>query len=159
MSFVVHFVPADAPVAPESTATADEPVELTDAELAGWDDVHRAVLAVLPADDYDLDATPFSRQMAQRDTGLQVSWQHGEYQASLPFWSANATSGAFDALVGVTEAIEAASGLVGVDEISGGRFLDHQQVADSFAAMAEGFEEAMEQQTLLGRLRSLFHRG
>jgi hypothetical protein len=48
---------------------------------------------------------------------------------------------------------------VGVDEISEARFLDHrEQVQDTFAMMAAGFEQAMERQTVLGWLRSKFKR-
>lgn len=160
MSFAVHFLPAGTNTLPEVVAGDDEPVELTTDEVARWELVRTALTEVLPAAEYELDDTPFSRQVAERASGLLVSWQHDDYQASLPFWSANARSGAFDTLVRVTAAIEEVTGLVGLDEISGGRFLDHHdQLAGSFAAVAAGFEEAMEQQTLLGRLRSLFHRG
>ncbi|MCW3158489.1 hypothetical protein [Micropruina sonneratiae] len=163
MSFAVHFLPAGTSTLPDDPGQGDQdqdPDELAAEEVGLWDRVQPALLEVLPADEYVLDATPFARQVAHRPSGLLVSWQHDDYQASLPFWSTNADSGAFDTLVRVTLSIEETTGLVGLDEITGGRFLDHHaELASSFAAVAEGFEEAMEQQTLLGRLRSMFHRG
>ena len=49
--------------------------------------------------------------------------------------------------------------MVGVDEISHARFLDHREdVKASIEAIADGFEEAMDSQTVLGWLRNLFHK-
>ena len=108
----------------------------------------------------DVAATVYSRQLVHEPTGLTVSWAHDDYQASVPFWSTNATSGALDALAGITGAVEEATGLIGVDEISEGRFLDHrEQVAASFVSIAGSFEQAMERQTVLGWLRSVFRGG
>jgi hypothetical protein len=90
---------------------------------------------------------------------MMVTWAHDDYEASVPFWSENATAEVFDTLAAITEAIESATGRVGVDEISEARFLDHrEQVQDTFAMMAAGFEQAMERQTVLGWLRSKFKR-
>jgi len=162
MSFAVHFLPAATVALPQSSDGTDdepEPVELTAEEIATWDRLHPLLVELLPADGHDLAKTPFSRQLVHDATGLMVTWQHDDYQASLPFWSANETSGAFDTLVRIAETIESTTGLVGVDEISEGRFLDHHaDVAASFGAISDGFEEAMERQTVLGWLRSLFHR-
>ena len=162
MSFAVHFLPAGTTALPQPTADTDnedEPAELTADEIATWDQLHPLLLELLPADGHDLAKTTFSRQLVHDATGLMVTWQHEDYQASLPFWSANETSGAFDTLVRIAETIESTTGLVGVDEISEGRFLDHHaEVAASFGAIADGFQEAMERQTVLGWLRSMFHR-
>ena len=168
MSFAVHFLPAAVAARPqplgdpdaEGDTADDAPVRLRADEVAIWDGLHQALVDLLPAGSHDLAATPFSRQLVHEATGLMVTWANDDYQASVPFWSENATSGALDALASISEAIEAATGLVGVDEISEGRFLDHRdQVAAAFVAIAGGFEQAMERQTVLGWLRSVFRRG
>ncbi|MFT4294440.1 MAG: hypothetical protein QM582_03400 [Micropruina sp.] len=161
MSFVVHFV-ADAalPDSPESQDDSAHPsVPLSAEEIATWERLHPALIALLPAGSHDVAANRFSRQLVHERSGLLVTWAHEDYQASLPFWSVNASADTFDVLVRVTEAIESETGLVGVDEISRARFLDHHaEVAESFRAIADGFEEAMDSQTVLGWVRNLFHR-
>ena len=166
MSFAVHFLTADTAALPEPLGDPDDDSEDDDApaplsadEIAAWNGLHPVLLQLLPAGSHDLHRTAFSRQLVHEPTGLIVTWAHDDYQVSLPFWSVNASTETFDTLVRVTEAIESATGLVGVDEISQGRFLDHHtEVAESFRAIAAGFEEAMERQTVLGWLRSLFHK-
>lgn len=163
MSFVVHFVAPDAAVLPnplnEPDAPDGRPTALDDDEVATWSRLHPALLELLPPGTHDLRRTPFSRQLVHEPTGLLITWAHDDYQASMPFWSVNAAPERFDLLVRLTQAIESATGLVGVDEISQARFLDHHtELAASFGAIADGFEEAMESQTLLGWLRSLFHK-
>ena len=161
MSFVVHFLPAETAAAPHPLDDVDGPAEtaLTEDEIATWNRLHPALLGLLPAGSHDLRRTAFSRQLLHEPSGLMVTWAHDDYQASLPFWSVNASDDVFDTLVALAETIEAETGLVGVDEISEGRFLDHHaDVASSFAAIADGFEEAMERQTVLGWVRNLFHR-
>ena len=164
MSFVVHFLAAETATLPRplddpDDASDDPPTPLNEDEIATWSHLHPALLELLPQGSHDLRRTAFSRQLVHEPTGLLVTWAHDDYQASMPFWSANASASAFDTLVRLTEAIESATGLVGVDEISQARFLDHHtELAASFGAIADGFEEAMERQTVLGWLRSLFHR-
>ncbi len=160
MSFVVHFV--DQVGSPSGSAVdadaAESTAALTAEEVAAWDGLHPHLLELLPAGSHDVAANPYSRQLVHEQSGLMVTWAHDDYQASLPFWSVNASDGTLDVLIRVTEAIESATGRVGVDEISQGRFLDHQaEVRSSFAAIADGFEEAMDSQTVLGWLRNLFH--
>lgn len=164
MSFVVHFLPAATAVLPDPLGAADDDSDdeakpLTEAEIDTWNGLHPVLLGLLPAGTHDLRRTPFSRQLVHDPSGLLVTWAHDDYQASLPFWSVNASPQRFDTLVRLVEAIESATGLVGVDEISQARFLDHHaEVAALFAAIADGFEEAMESQTVLGWLRRLFHK-
>lgn len=163
MSFVVHFLAADVAAQPnpldDPNDGDDRPTPLSDDEAATWSRLHPALLELLPPGTHDLRRTPFSRQLVHEPTGLLVTWAHDDYQASMPFWSVNAAPERFDLLVRLTGAIESATGLVGVDEISRARFLDHHaEVAESFRAIADGFEEAMESQTVLGWLRTLFHK-
>lgn len=169
MSFAVHFISAETAAAPHPLGDpvadlpddeGDEDVEeLTADEIAAWDGLHPRLVELLPAGAHDVSATPFARQLVHEATGLMVTWAHDDYEASVPFWSENATAELFDTLAAVTEAIEAATGRVGVDEISEASFLDHrEQVQDTFAMMAAGFEQAMERQTVLGWLRSKFKR-
>ena len=163
MSFVVHFVAADTAALPDPLEADEDashpPAELTAEEIATWDALHAQLVELLPAGSHDVTQNHFSRQLVHDRSGLLVSWTHGDYEASLPFWSVNASPQRFDTLVRLVEAIESATGLVGVDEISQARFLDHHaEVAALFAAIADGFEEAMESQTVLGWLRRLFHK-
>lgn len=159
MSFVVHFVADPAAAVSEPAGEPHPPTALGSDELASWDSLHPTLIGLLPPGSHDVAASPFSRQLVHEKSGLMVTWAHEEYQASLPFWSVNASDGTLDVLVRVTEAIESATGLVGVDEISQQRFVDHHaEVAESFRAIADGFEEAMDSQTVLGWLRNLFHK-
>lgn len=163
MSFVVHFVTAETAALPDplqaGEVTSDAPAELTPEEIATWDGLHPRLVELLPAGSHDVAQNHFSRQLVHDPSGLMVTWTHQDYQASLPFWSVNASTETFGVLVRLTEAIEAGTGLIGVDEISNHRFLDHQSdVKASFEAIADGFEEAMDSQTVLGWLRNLFHK-
>ena len=168
MSFVVHFLPTDRAAGPHplgdldaapASGASDHEEALAADEVATWDGLHPTLVTLLPPGSHDVTATMFSRQLVHESTGLMVTWAHDDYEASVPFWSENATAELFDTLAAVTEAIEAATGRVGVDEISEARFLDHrEQVQDTFAMMAAGFEQAMERQTVLGWLRSKFKR-
>lgn len=165
MSFVVHFLPAETAALPDPLDARDEtgddepPTPLSEDEIATWNRLHPALLGLLPPGTHDVHRTVFSRQLVHEPTGLLVTWAHDDYQASMPFWSVNASGAAFATLVRLTGAIESATGLVGVDEISRARFLDHHaDVAASFRAIADGFEEAMDSQTVLGWLRNLFHK-
>lgn len=165
MSFVVHFLPAETAAGPDplgaadGTRDADSSHELSTREIETWDALHPALTGVLPQGSHEVAANRYSRQLTHDKTGLTVTWTHGDYRISLPFWSLNASTDTFDTLVRLTEEIESATGLVGVDEISKARFLDHAaEVSASFAAIADGIEEAMERQTVLGWVRSLFHR-
>lgn len=164
MSFVVHFLAAETASAPNPLDDLDGPAgsepstALSEDELATWNRLHPALLGLLPAGSHDLRRTAYSRQLLHEPSGLMVTWAHDDYQASLPFWSVNASDDVFDTLVKLAETIEAETGLVGVDEISQARFLDHRaELESSFAGIADGFEEAMERQTVLGWLRNLFH--
>lgn len=165
MSFVVHFLSAATAASPDPLGAAcdprptDSPTALSTEEIAAWDEVHPALIAVLPEGSHDVAETRFSRQLVHDRTGLMVTWAHQNYQASLPFWSVNASGGTFEVLARVTKTVESHTGLIGVDEISRARFLDHHaEVAASFGAIADGFEEAMDSQTVLGWVRNLFHR-
>ena len=163
MSFVVHFVAAATAALPDPLEADQDaphpPAELTSEEIATWDRLHAQLVELLPAGSHDITQNHFSRQLVHDRSGLLVSWTHGDYEASLPFWSVNASPETFGVLVRVTEAIESATGFVGVDEISHARFLDHlEDVKASFEAIADGFEEAMDSQTVLGWLRNLFHK-
>ena len=169
MSFAVHFVSAETAAAPHPLGDPDadlpdddaddDPEELTADEIATWDGLHPRLVELLPAGAHDVSATPFARQLVHEATGMMVTWAHDDYEASVPFWRENATVEVFDALAAVTEAIESATGLVGVDEISVARFLDHRDEAqEEFGMVAVAFEEAMERQTVLGWLRSKFKR-
>ncbi|MFT3970078.1 MAG: hypothetical protein QM695_07315 [Micropruina sp.] len=163
MSFVVHFVTPETAALPDPLQADPDashpPAELTADEIAAWDELHPRLVELLPAGAHDVTRNHFSRQLVHDQSGLLVTWTHDEREASLPFWSVNASAETFGVLVRVTEAIESATGLVGVDEISHARFLDHHDdVMASFEAIADGFEEAMDSQTVLGWLRSLFHK-
>ncbi len=168
MSFVVHFLPTDRAAGPHplgdldaapASGASDHEEALAADEVATWDGLHPTLVTLLPPGSHDVTATMFSRQLVHESTGLMVTWAHDDYQASMPFWRENVGSGALDALAAITEAIESATGLVGVDEISEGRFLDHRdQVTATFAGVADGYEQAMEHQTVLGWLRDKFRR-
>lgn len=163
MSFVVHFVTAETAALPDPLQADQDathpPAELTMEEIATWDRLHPRLVELLPAGSHDVAQNQFSRQMVHDRTGLLVTWTHDDHEASLPFWSVNASAATFGVLVRVAEAIESATGLVGVDEISRGRFLDHHEdVMASFEAIADGFQQAMDSQTVLGWLRNLFHK-
>lgn len=169
MSFIVHFLPAEAAASPKPLGDVDadrgagpsddEAVELSADEIATWDGLHGRLIELLPAGAHDVTATAFSRQLVHDASGLMVTWAHDDYQASVPFWRENVSFGVLNTLAEVVQAIESATGLVGVDEISEARFLDHRdQVNETFAGVADGVEQAMEHQTVLGWLRERFRR-
>ncbi len=165
MSFAVHFISAAAAAAPHPFGDPDvdepdeQPTDLSADEIATWDRLHPTLVSLLPAGAHDLAANQYSRQLVHEPSGLSVTWLHEDYQVSVPYWSQNATAEMFEALSKVTEAIESETGLVGVDETSERRFLDERESSlATFSAVAGGFEQAMERQTVFGWLRDKFRR-
>ena len=166
MTFAVHFIPADAAASPQPFGDPeaevddnDQPTALSADEIATWDRLHPVLVPLLPAGTHDVGETEFSRQLVHEPSGLMISWLHDEYQVEVPYWSQNATPEIFDALTRISETIEADTGLVGVEETSETRFLDDPDGAlANFGAVAEGFAEAMDSQSLLGWLKERFRR-
>lgn len=166
MSFAVHFLPAEVAASPQAFGDPDadvddddQPAELTADEIATWAALHPVLVPLLPAGAHDLAETGFSRQLVHEPSGLTISWLHDDYQVELPYWSRNATAAIFDALGRICEAIEAQTGLVGVDDVSERRFLaDPEGSLASFGAVASGFAEAMDGQSVFGWVRNKFRR-
>lgn len=166
MTFAVHFIPAAAAASSQPFGDPgaggegdDQPTALSADEIATWDRLHPILVPLLPSGSHDLGSTEYSRQVVHEPSGLMISWLHDEYQVEVPYWSQNATAEIFDALTRITEAIEADTGLVGVEETSERRFLDDPDGAlANFGAVAEGYAEAMDSQTWLGWLKERFRR-
>ena len=166
MTFAVHFLPPDVAASAQPFGDPDAevakeaaPTALSENELATWNRLQPILVELLPTGTHELDATEYSRQLVHEPSGLMVSWLHDEYQVEVPYWSKNATAEIFDALTRISETIEADTGLVGVEETSERRFLDDPDDARAnFGAVAEGFAEAMDSQSVLGWLKERFRR-
>lgn len=151
----MHFLPAGTTTRP---VPDDAGVPLTGDETAEWARLEPLLTPLMPQPVHPV-STEFVRQLVHEQSGLMVTWEHDDRQASLPLWSVNVQSGAFDALVAVVEVVERETGLVGIDASSDTRFLDHTGDARAmFGTVAGAFEEAMERQTVLGWLRSRLRR-
>ena len=166
MTFAVHFLPADLAASSHpfgdpdvDVGGDDQPTALSEDEIATWNRLHPILVPLLPSGAHDLGETAYSRQLVHEPSGLMISWLHDEYQVEVPYWSRNATAEIFDALRQITEAIEAGTGLVGVEETSERHFLnDPDRALSDFGAVAEGYAEARDSQTVLGWIKERFRR-
>ncbi|QLQ15993.1 MAG: hypothetical protein HZY73_10440 [Micropruina sp.] len=153
MSFAVHFVPADRVGQPVPPAATAEHEQLTADERATWQGLEPKLVALLGSQVHELAETPYAAQLVHEPLGLLVTWMHGDYQLSIPFWTGNANAATFELLGRIVRLIEDETGLVGIDSIEHRRFSDDPTaVSEDFAGIAQGYAGASDQQSLLGWL-------